>query len=106
MTEITYHNDNRRFMIDFKGHADYGEPGKDIVCAGISAYASELLIAGIKAKRKGKIREFDYHAEAGNIHIEWVYTNLSFLYDTVAVVMKCLKYMAREYPDNIRFIQD
>lgn len=106
MTEITYHNDNRRFMIDFKGHAEYAEHGKDIVCAGISAYSSELLIAGIKAKHKGTIRRFEYHAEEGNFHIEWQYTNLSFLYDTVELVLECLKMLQQDYADNIRIVKN
>ena len=105
MTEISFKNDIRAFTLDVKGHAGYDEPGRDIVCAGISTLTSELLLAGIKANRKGTIRKFEYRAEEGDIHISWKYTNLSFLYDTVEIVMECLQHIAEQYPENVKLVQ-
>ena len=45
MTEATYLREHNCFSLTCKGHAGYAEPGKDIVCAGISALCSALEVA-------------------------------------------------------------
>ena len=102
MTQILYTNNIHGFSLSAEGHADYGEHGKDIVCAGISTLTSLLLNAGLKANRKGFIRRFQYTAAAGNIHISWRYSKLYSLYDTVELVLDGLKEIAEQYPENVQ----
>ena len=53
------------------GHAGYAEHGKDIVCAGVSVLAQNL-ISSLEALTEDRIR---HHVEPGHISIE--YENLS-----------------------------
>ncbi len=48
MVNVTYIVDNSKHILFLKGHAGYGEYGKDIVCAGISAIVQALIGWGEK----------------------------------------------------------
>lgn len=41
--------------ISAKGHANYAEPGKDIVCAAVSTLMQTLELRGIARKSKGNM---------------------------------------------------
>lgn len=43
MIKITYSRQGSRHCLTVRGHAGYGEQGKDIVCAGVSALTQALL---------------------------------------------------------------
>ena len=45
MIYVKVEHSSDKLTVEFKGHAGYDEPGKDIVCAGISAIA--LLVANV-----------------------------------------------------------
>lgn len=57
--------------ITIEGHAGYAEPGKDIVCAGVTALA-ENLIDSIESLTEDKIQ---YEVSPGRVDI--YYENLS-----------------------------
>lgn len=63
MIKITYTN-NR---ITIKGHAGYGELGKDIVCAAVSTL-TQVFIASVEELTKDKLKSF---ISAGNAVIEY-----------------------------------
>lgn len=83
--------------IIIKGHAGYSEPGKDIVCAGVSALV-QTLVQSIENLTDDKIH---YCISPGMAHIN--FRNLSekskTLFDSffIGVLM-----IAEEYPDNVR----
>lgn len=43
MTTIRYEISDKGFRIEASGHANFNEPGKDIVCAGISMLIQTLI---------------------------------------------------------------
>lgn len=83
--------------ITISGHAHYAEPGKDIVCAGVSTLAQTL----IEAIERLTGDEISYVISPGAVDIE--YGNLSagaqLLMDSFFVGVEMI---ANEYPDNVR----
>lgn len=53
MTQVFYSRSNAGFTLVCKGHADYAQRGKDIVCAGISALCGALEISLDNLQDKG-----------------------------------------------------
>lgn len=82
--------------INIDGHANYAEPGKDIVCAAVSTLA-QTLIASIEELTEDKI---EYRISPGRVDIN--YRDLSerarLLVDSFFVGVNLI---ASEYPDNI-----
>jgi len=56
MIEITYHPG--RYALSVTGHAGYAEPGRDIVCAGVSALAYTAARVLSEMNEKGQLRVF------------------------------------------------
>lgn len=81
------------------GHANYAPPGKDIVCAAISAL-TQTLKASAEELTEDKIK---FVISPGRADID--YKNLSdkaqLLMDSFLVGIKMI---ADEYPDNVRVI--
>ena len=85
--------------ITIKGHAHYAEPGKDIVCAGVSTLAQNLIasIVGLT------VDEIQYEMQPGNIEIK--YRSLSeaaqLLVDSFFVGINLI---ADEYPNHVKLV--
>ena len=93
MIEIHRCNDG----ILMTGHANYAEPGKDIVCAGISALV-QTLIQSIEELTVDKIK---YVMSPGTVDIEW--GNLSEQAQLlVSSFFVGVEMIASEYPDNVK----
>ena len=85
--------------IEISGHAGYAEPGKDIVCAGVTAL-TQTLIQSIENLTDDKI---EYRISPGKAEIE--YRNLSEKSKTLVdsfFIGVCL--IADEFPDYIRIV--
>lgn len=95
MIEVKHNSDS----ISIKGHAHYAEPGKDIVCAGVSTLAQNLVasILGLTTD------EIQYDMQSGSIEIK--YGNLSeaaqLLVDSFFVGINLI---ANNYPENVRIV--
>lgn len=93
MIEVTSTNDG----ISVKGHAHYAEPGKDIVCAGVSALV-QTLIQSIEELTADKIK---YSMSPGTVDIK--FRNLSeqslVLVDSFFIGITMI---ANDYPENVR----
>lgn len=85
--------------VSIKGHAHYAEPGKDIVCAGVSVLAQNL-VASIEALTTDEIQ---YDMQPGSVEIK--YRNLSeaaqLLVDSFFVGITLI---ANSYPENVRIL--
>lgn len=85
--------------ITVDGHAGYAEPGKDIVCAGVSVL-TQNLINSIKALTK---EEISYEVAPAQIHIN--YKNLSerssLLVDSFFIGVSEIQ---RAYPEYVQII--
>ncbi len=83
--------------IEISGHAGYAEPGKDIVCAGVTAL-TQTLIQSIENLTDDKI---EYRISPGKAEIE--YRNLSEKSKTLVdsfFVGICL--IAEEFPEYVK----
>lgn len=83
--------------IEISGHAGYAEPGKDIVCAGVTAL-TQTLIQSIDDLTDDEI---EYRISPGNVEVE--YRNLSEKSKTLVdsfFVGICL--IAEEFPEYVK----
>ncbi len=83
--------------IEISGHAGYAEPGKDIVCAGVTAL-TQTLIQSIENLTDDKI---EYRISPGKVEVE--YRNLSGKSKTLVdsfFVGICL--IAEEFPEYVK----
>ena len=82
--------------IEISGHAGYAEPGKDIVCAGVTAL-TQTLIQSIDDLTDDKI---EYRISPGKAEIE--YRNLSEKSKTlVDSFFVGIRLIADEFPDYV-----
>nr|DAZ02715.1 MAG TPA: cysteine protease [Caudoviricetes sp.] len=82
--------------IEISGHAGYAEPGKDIVCAGVTAL-TQTLIQSIENLTDDKI---EYRISPGKAEIE--YRNLSEKSKTlVDSFFVGIRLIADEFPDYV-----
>lgn len=95
MIEVKQNNEG----ISIKGHAHYAEPGKDIVCAGVSTLAQNL-VASILAFTEDEIQ---YDMQPGAVEIR--YRDLSeagqLLVDSFFVGITLI---ANNYPKNVQIV--
>lgn len=83
--------------IEISGHAGYAEPGKDIVCAGVTAL-TQTLIQSIENLTDDKI---EYRISPGKVEVE--YRNLSEKSKTLVdsfFIGICL--IAEEFPEYVK----
>lgn len=83
--------------IEISGHAGYAEPGKDIVCAGVTAL-TQTLIQSIDDLTDDEI---EYRISPGKVEVE--YRNLSEKSKTLVdsfFVGICL--IAEEFPEHVK----
>lgn len=83
--------------ITIKGHANYAEHGKDIVCAGVSTLI-QTLIQSVEELTADKIQ---YDIQPGAVNIKfWCLSDLTKgLVDAFFIGAKLI---ADEYPDNVK----
>lgn len=85
--------------IEISGHAGYAEPGKDIVCAGVTAL-TQTLIQSIDDLTDDKI---EYRISPGKVEVE--YRNLSekskTLVDSFFIGVSMI---ADEFPEYVRVV--
>lgn len=83
--------------IEISGHAGYAEPGKDIVCAGVTAL-TQTLIQSIDDLTDDEI---EYRISPGKVEVE--YRNLSEKSKTLVdsfFIGICL--IAEEFPEHVK----
>ena len=83
--------------ITMSGHAHYAEPGKDIVCAGVSALV-QTLIQSIEELTADKIQ---YVMSPGTVDIKFrdLSEQAQLLVNSFFVGLQMI---ADEYPDNVQ----
>ncbi len=85
--------------IEISGHAGYAEPGKDIVCAGVTAL-TQTLIQSIDDLTDDEI---EYRISPGKVEVE--YRNLSekskTLVDSLFIGVSMI---ADEFPEYVRVV--
>lgn len=99
MVEITYIPSE--FTVDIKGHAEYAEKGKDIVCSAVSCLF--LTLAEALDKSKECLLQFEVNTEKG--HIKAVPSALykSTIQRTFFTIETGFSLLADNYPENVAF---
>ena len=84
----------KKNFVEIKGHAEFDEFGKDIVCSAVSVL-TQFVAEIIKNEKSGKFKKKD-----GYMKISWSNNEISdklikYLYDA-------LKSIETSYPDNLK----
>ena len=90
-------NGDRITTITIKGHANYEEYGKDIVCAAVSA-TYLCTINGILSLKENSIEVLSNH----NTEIINILDNNDITNKLLQNMIRCLKSLEKKYPNNIK----
>ena len=102
---------NDGFMLECAGHAGYGEIGKDIVCAGISALCMALEAAVEELADEGCAAEVRKHASDGYFSLEAHYVprdifsreRLNAVFRTVSAGLAAIEQL---HPEHVQLNAD
>ena len=107
MVRIRYKHTAKKFRILIKGHADYAEAGKDIVCASISTIAGMLLLACDEADNAGEIVIFNERTAPGYVRLCYLYKKTDSRARYIAeLVIKSFRELEKDLPENIHIESD
>ena len=93
MRKVKYYEQNDEISLEVRGHADYDEYGKDVVCAAVSTLAQTLL-----AYLNVDHEKFDYSMREGYI---WTYAKGSNVKVAFHVIMAGIHMIEEIYPDYL-----
>lgn len=103
MIEITYYKSHNRVTV--RGHALAGEPGKDLVCAGVTALVYTLATNVQWLEETGAVREMEARLDPGDACVSCV--PVSAMRATVKLIFTCLcaglEQMALAHPECVRY---
>jgi hypothetical protein len=100
MISIKVEKDNNKIkMINIKGHANYAEKGKDIVCSAVSS----IVITTINGILSIDENSIDYIDNSNNIKITVIKDDL-ITNKLILNMLNLLKELEEDYPNNIKFI--
>ncbi len=101
MIEVIFYEDSKGFLTGFliKGHSEYAEKGKDIICAGVSSIA-QAIVLGLEEVARVKV-ELEKSEGKLTCHVAGDYeSNVpQALLKTLQLALDDLK---ESYPDYIR----
>ncbi|MBO7357202.1 MAG: ribosomal-processing cysteine protease Prp [Lachnospiraceae bacterium] len=105
MINITFtDNEKSEIVLEIKGHANYGEEGKDIVCAGVSTLFYTL--ANVLEDNKKMLKTLNYEMEKGEGTLlvtpkEEYQGNVQVM---LLTVLTGFNLMASNYPHNVKLV--
>jgi uncharacterized protein YsxB (DUF464 family) len=104
MTRITYSPQN--LTIAIRGHAEYAEAGKDIVCASVSILGMTIAQFAGKLKDEG-LANPEIIVEKGDLYIDInpnTYTDYEDVLWVVDNICAGFELLAQQYPNNVEYI--
>lgn len=101
MTKITVTQENGFCRFLCKGHAQYAEKGKDIVCAGISALCISLTERIKQLERENVCNIIEFLLSDGEVRIVFSLNEQSK--ECLETVRAGFQFIAREYSDYCIF---
>lgn len=98
--DVSINEDGKVTDVIMDGHANHGEYGHDIVCAGASAvlFGSVNAILGLTSEKP----DIDYEDDGGHFHIRSVDTNNEQAQLILQAMLVSLQTIEDEYNENIR----
>lgn len=91
--------DGKIIYLSVKGHANYEDEGKDIVCASISA----VTVGGINALNQPKC--FALKVEKGDVEIKQINEATKHDYDVLETILIQLKSIQESYSKYVKVIE-
>ena len=91
-----------RLRLEVKGHADYAEQGKDIVCAGVSMLTGALVGVLEDAEARGRTM-FEWKENGADLTI-WADPNMGSMNEIKSyfrMTVKGLRMLAEQYPKHV-----
>ena len=92
----------QRMRLEIKGHANFDEKGKDIVCAGASMITGALIGVLEDAKARGRT-QFEWKQDGADLQI-WADPNMGSMNEIKSyfrMAVKGLRMLAEEYPKYV-----
>ena len=88
---------------DIAGHAGYGPPGQDIVCAAVSMLAQALAASLERAQEKGLLVACCCQVEEGDVHIRAraAPSGLPVIRGMTEVIRTGYRLLAEQYPGYV-----
>ena len=98
--DVTLNDDGQVTDVIMDGHAEAGDYGHDLVCAGASAvlFGSVNAIMGLTTEKP----DIDYADDGGYFHIRSVDTNNEQAQLILQAMLVSLQTIEEEYKENIR----
>ena len=110
MIEIYYNTtqvrEGRQFEMEIKGHADYAERGKDIVCAGVSSLTIALLNE-LDTIEDEAFYYMDRVIEEGYVHLKCVvplYQNIVVVETIFDTIYQGLVHISKEKMEYVKLV--
>lgn len=105
MVTITYYDHKGRYAIKAEGHACYAEPGRDIVCAGVSVLLQSLGMYLESTEGLGfKIIENTQEPGCINVEVELEDKDNNVIPNLFYMTISGLEATANTYPDYVKLI--
>lgn len=100
MTSIKISQTDNILCFSCTGHAEFGEKGKDIVCAGISALCAALLgrIRDLESEKQTEIKKC--RVSDGTLVLHFTLTGKAE--ECYKTVLCGFEFIAKAYPENCR----
>lgn len=98
--DVSFNEEGQVTDVIMDGHAEHGEYGHDIVCAGASAvlFGSVNAILGLTSERP----DIDYDDDGGYFHLRSVNVNDEQAQLILQAMLVSLQIIEDEYHDNIK----
>ncbi len=100
MTRIHIAESENQIEMKCIGHAGYGTPGTDIVCAGISSLVCAWQVKCISLEKDNRIEIEKWNVELGNVDIA-IKTNDLAVKEAFSVIRMGLEVIREQYPDYV-----
>ncbi len=101
MIEIVYDRSEPRLTL--RGHAGEGVPGRDIVCAGVSALVYALALQVEAMERQGQVREVHVVLGRGRADIRCKAVEEGPVLAAFDTAAGGLRLISKSYRKNVRF---
>lgn len=96
-----FSKDNKTKSIKMKGHANYAEIGKDIVCAGVSSLVQNLAI-GLELA----IEDVNIMIDGGDFEMKLDDNDIDKVYYLTEAFRISLQLLQDSYPDYVKVIEN
>lgn len=105
MTIVTFtDNEKSEYVLEVKGHAEYGEEGKDIVCAGVSTLVQTLAAVLEENRKMLKTLNYDFKQGEGTVVATPQDEYQGNVQMMLVTILTGFDLIAQTYPHNVKLV--